>query len=279
VRVIPAAALALVAFAAFGAQGDEASEGNRAGARVLLDDIVNDLDRELETPIEPKVRLPLQANLERGVGPYDRTQTFFKLEPVLPVRLIDGWVLVSRTIVRFGYKATPASPTGGAWGLDDVNPTLFVSPKYGNVVRWGIGPDIELPTATAQGIGTGKLSVGPALAIVLRPKPWVFGLIVSNVWSVAGAADRAAVNRLSLQYLLNYNFSSGWVLTSSPTITANWNAKTDQVWQVPVGGGVGRNFRLGWCALQPSVQAYAFAATGSGAPRWQLRVQLTYLIP
>jgi len=40
--------------------------------------------------------------------------------------------------------------------------------------------------------------------------------------------------------LVNYNFPSGWYLTSTPTIVADWEADNDNRWTVPVGGGVGQ---------------------------------------
>jgi hypothetical protein len=274
-----AAAVGFVALTASRARAEETPRAPEAAAdaQAALDDVITELERELETPIEPKVKVPLQFNLDRGLGPHDRTQPFFKLEPVLPLRLFEGWVLVTRTILRFGYRPDTMAATGGNWGLGDLNPTFFVSPRYGDVLRWGVGPDLEVPTATGQSTGTGKWSLGPSLGIVLRPKPWVFGLVVSNIWSFAGDPDRSAVTRFSLQYLLHYNFGSRWVLTSSPTMIANWKAKAGQVWEIPVGGGVGKTFGLEGRALQVSLQAYAFPVTDG--PTWQLRLQLTYLVP
>jgi len=40
--------------------------------------------------------------------------------------------------------------------------------------------------------------------------------------------------------LVNYNFPSGWYLTSTPTIVADWEADNDNRWTVPVGRGVGQ---------------------------------------
>ena len=49
-----------------------------------------------------------------------------------------------------------------------------------------------------------------------------------------------------LQWFLNYNFPGAFYLTTSPIITANWKAgRGGDVWTVPLGGGVGKLFRLG----------------------------------
>ena len=45
--------------------------------------------------------------------------------------------------------------------------------------------------------------------------------------------------------MLNYNLPKGWYLTTSPVITANWEARSDNRWTVPIGGGIGRIFKIG----------------------------------
>jgi hypothetical protein len=40
--------------------------------------------------------------------------------------------------------------------------------------------------------------------------------------------------------------ANGWYLVSAPIITANWQAEKGNCWSVPVGGGVGKVFRIGW---------------------------------
>ena len=45
---------------------------------------------------------------------------------------------------------------------------------------------------------------------------------------------------------MNYNLPDPWYLVSGPIMTANWAAaKAGDVWTVPLGGGVGKLFRLG----------------------------------
>ncbi len=71
---------------------------------------------------------------------------------------------------------------------------------------------------------------------------WVIGSLFSNVWSFTG--DKS-VNLFSWQPFVNYNLNHGWYLSSSPVITANWKADSDNTWTVPLGGGFGRVFLLG----------------------------------
>ena len=86
--------------------------------------------------------------------------------------------------------------------------------------------------------------LGPTVVVLMTPGHWVIGVLVNNQWSVGGNPLRPPVNELLAQPFVNYNMEHGWYLTTSPVITANWLAAPDQRWTVPIGGGVGRVFRL-----------------------------------
>jgi hypothetical protein len=63
--------------------------------------------------------------------------------------------------------------------------------------------------------------------------------LILNLWSFAGDEDRANVNAMTLQPFFNYNLPKGWYLTSSPLITADWEADDDNRWTLLIGGGSG----------------------------------------
>jgi hypothetical protein len=79
---------------------------------------------------------------------------------------------------------------------------------------------------------------------------------VMNLWSFAGEENRANVNAMTLQPFLNYNLPKGWYLTTSPLITANWEAVDDNRWTVPIGGGIGRIFKIGHQPINANLAAY-----------------------
>ena len=136
-----------------------------------------------------------------------------------------------------------------------------------------------LPTATEKELGTGKYSAGPTGVIFIARHPWTFGALINNVWSFAGQSTRATVNQMTLQPFVNYNLPGGWYLTSSPLITANWQAKGRDVWTVPVGGGFGRIFKIGDQPVNAQLAAYYNVAHPKDAGNWQLRAQLQLLFP
>jgi hypothetical protein len=86
--------------------------------------------------------------------------------------------------------------------------------------------------------------------------------LINNVWSFAGQSTRPTVNQMTLQPFINYNMAGGWYLTSSPIITANWQAKGRDIWTVPVGGGIGRIFKIGKQPVNMQLQAFYRAVSG-----------------
>jgi hypothetical protein len=130
-------------------------------------------------------------------------------------------------------------------------------------------------------LGTGKFSIGPAIVALVQPGKWTLGVLVNNLWSVAGPSRRADVNAMTLQYFVNYNLKKGYYLTSAPIISANWNAPSGNVWLVPIGGGIGRIMRLGFQPVNVSVQAHGNVKRPDNfpSPTWQLKFQIAFLYP
>ena len=79
---------------------------------------------------------------------------------------------------------------------------------------------------------------------------------------------------------MNYNFEAGFYLVSAPIITANWHAEdSDDVWTVPVGGGIGKIFYLGRIPVNTQVSAYHNVETPEYGADWQYRVQVQFMFP
>jgi hypothetical protein len=147
------------------------------------------------------------------------------------------------------------------FGIGDLTPEFFFSPKkpiqLGEAsLVGGAGPASQFPTATDDELGTGKWSAGPGFVVSDRPLHLTTGFLILNLWSFAGEADRANVNAMTLQPFLNYNLPKGWYLTTSPLITANWEANSDNRWTLPIGGGIGRIFKIGDQAINANIAAY-----------------------
>jgi hypothetical protein len=237
------------------------------------------LAKQLQNPVSNLISVPFQDNLNYGIGPFDRVSNTLNIQPVVPLHATDEWNVITRIIVPIVYQPNIHQPTDGISGLGDINPSLFLAPAHPGALIWGVGPAFLLPTATQTQLGTGKWSIGPTAVVLVQPHPWTIGALANNVWSFAGESGRSSVNQFYGQYFVNYNLPEGWYLTSSPVITANWKATSGNVWTVPVGGGVGKVFRLASQSLNGQVTAFWNAVTPDDGASWQMRLQLAFLFP
>jgi hypothetical protein len=68
-------------------------------------------------------------------------------------------------------------------------------------------------------------------------------------------------------------------LTSSPLISANWEAASGEKWTVPVGGGVGKIFRMGKQAMNAQFQYFYNVEKPDYVGDWSIRMQLQLMFP
>jgi hypothetical protein len=260
-----------------------------------------DLQKAVQNPVASLISVPLQNNTNFDIGPFDRTQNVLNIQPVIPVRVSENWNVIIRWIVPVIWQPAPgtadlqvfgitentpafllaqdAQKNTGVFGFGDMVPTFFFSPAKPGKLIWGIGPAFTLPTATSTVLGQGKLSLGPSVVLLLQPGKWTLGDLVNNVWSVAGSGSRPAVNQMVNQYFITYQLEKGWYVTSSPIITANWEAQSGKVWTVPFGGGVGRVMKLGFQPVNLTAQFYGNAVHPAGGSPWSMRMQIAFLFP
>src|ERR1700722_592669 len=259
------------------------------------------LQKETQNPGAGLISVPIQSNTNFGVGPFSRNQNVLNIQPVIPLNVSQSWNMIIRWITPIVWQPAPGTANlkvfgidldppayfaaqdvqahAGVFGFGDMTPTFFFSPAKPHKLIWGAGPMFALPTATGKVLGQGKLSVGPSLVALMQPGPWTIGGLVNNIWSVAGPSDRADVKQMLFQYFINYNLKKGWSISMSPTITANWQASSGNVWTVPVGGGVGRVFRLGYQPMNASVAFFGNVAHPVSGSPWGMRLQISLLFP
>ena len=244
----------------------------------------DELRKEAQNPIASLISVPVQNNNNLGINPGNRAQDVLNIQPVIPLKVNDNWNLIIRWITPIIYQPLPAPsplPQVGVSGLGDMQPTFLLSPSKPSKLIWGVGPIIQMPTATSQYLGQGKLALGPNIVALMMPGHFVLGVFVNNIWSVAGSGSRPNINQMLLQYFVNYNMKKGWYLTAQPIITANWNtpAPSGSVWTVPFGAGVGRIMKLGFQPVNINVQAYGNAVHAPGASPWGVRATFALLFP
>jgi hypothetical protein len=237
------------------------------------------LQKATQNPVANLISVPVQNNSDFGIGPYDRTQDVLNIQPVIPMKLNEKWNLITRIIQPVVWQPYSSQPTGGEYGLGDMNPTFFLSPGKPGKLIWGAGPAFVLPTATSDVTGQGKFSIGPSFVALAQPGHWTVGALVNNVFSLAGSTHRPYVNQMLLQYFINYNLKKGYYITIQPILTADWRAASGNTWTVPFGGGVGRIMKLGFQPVNITAQFYGNAVYPSGSSPWSMRLQIAFLFP
>jgi hypothetical protein len=267
-----------LALAPVDAEGDGGAGGSEPAGSAGPSDSET-LAKAAQNPIAKMISLPFQNNFNFGIGPNDAVEYVLNFQPVIPIGLSEDWNLTTRTILPTVERSSPAPGIRSAFGLGDLNPTLFLSPAKHGKFMWGLGPTFTLPTATDPLVGHGMWSAGPAAVGVYTSGPWVVGTLANNQWSFEGWGTEE-VNALFIQPFVHYNFKHGWYLTTAPIITADWNATHDEVWTLPVGGGVAKILKLGKLPVNVQLAAYYNAVTPEtyGAD-WQLRLQFQFLFP
>ena len=241
-----------------------------------------DLAKATQNPVASLISVPVQNITDFNIGPFDRDRNaIVQVQPVIPISLGENWNLITRTIGALAFQPDITQSHGGTFGLGDINPSFFLSPAAPGRLIWGAGPTFLIPTASDDVLGTGKFSIGPAIVALVQPGKWTIGVLINNLWSVAGRRGRPDVNSMTLQYFVNYNLKKGYYVTIQPIITANWNAPNGNVWLVPFGGGIGRIMRLGFQPVNVGVQAFGNVKRPDTfpSPTWQLKFQIAFLYP
>jgi len=284
----------LLAFAPLSQSQDHTSAGSQAGTtsgkakpeaeepEAATSAATEALQKATQNPVASLISVPVQNNNNFGMNPGYRTQDVLNIQPVIPIGISKDWNLLVRWIMPIVYQPVPnapGTPETGEYGLGDMVPTFFISPKKPGKLIWGAGPVFQLPTATNTFLGQGKLGIGPSIVLLTQPGHWTLGILVNNVWSVAGSGSRPEVNQFLLQYFINYNLKKGWFITWQPTLTANWEAASGNQWTVPYGGGVGRIMKLGNQPVSLTGQFYGNAVHPANTPAWTMRLQIAFLFP
>lgn len=250
-----------------------------------------DLSKRSQNPVGSLAAVPLQFNFNMGGALEDRTLMVLNFQPVMPFRLTDDYNFIIRPIVPYVNVPLPLGDSDG--GFADVQMQLFVAPSKGDLI-WGIGPSFSFPTATNGFVSTGSWAAGPNAVVALTTGHWVLGMLARNLWTFSDDGDLIdevdfldiddldadrEVNQLLIQPFINWNFGVGWALTTSPVITANWDAEDGNEWTVPVGLGISRTTLLGTHPINLAAHYYHNIVRPDFGPDHQVRLQISFLLP
>jgi hypothetical protein len=236
-----------------------------------------DLAQKLANPVADLISVPIQSNIDFGVGAGDGTVWRTNIQPVIPFSISEDWNVISRTILpvvdQEGLAA--AGDALDASGLGDITQSFFFSPKESSPI-WGVGPVLLIPSATDDLLGGEKWGIGPTAVVLKQEGPWTFGALANHLWDVAGDDSRAGVNATFLQPFVSYITPTKTTFTINTETTYDW--RNDQ-WIVPANLVVSQLFKIGEQPVQAFVGARYYVETPNGGPEWGLRFGLTFLFP
>lgn len=236
-----------------------------------------DLAQQLANPVASLISVPIQGNVDFGVGPGDGTRSVTNIQPVIPFELSEHWNLISRTILpvidQEGIAATGDSLD--EFGLGDTVQSFFISPKSSDPI-WGLGPVFLIPTATDPLLGSEQWGAGPTAILLKQSGHWTYGALANHLWSFAGDDSRTDVNATFLQPFVSYITDTKTTFGVSLESTYDWDAGE---WNVPANFVISQLFKIGDQPVQIFGGVRYYLDAPDGGPDWGLRFGLTFLFP
>jgi hypothetical protein len=132
----------------------------------------SDIAKQLHNPLSNLREVILQLDVLPKVGPHDKTDWASTIQPVWPINLVDGWKLVTYSIIPVVSQPGLAPAEDRTSGLGDSTFFgYFVPPNEGKFI-WGFGPALQAPTHTKDELGMDSWAAGPALIVGAQPDNW-----------------------------------------------------------------------------------------------------------
>ncbi len=237
----------------------------------------DDLALQLANPVASLISVPMQNNIDYGIGATDTYRYTLNVQPVIPFSLSADWNLITRTIMPIISAGSPAPGVDGATGFGDIVQSFFFSPKrpVGGMII-GVGPALMYATATDDILGTGKWAAGPSVVVLRQKGALTVGGLVNHLKAYAGDDARSDVNATFFNPFVSYLLPSKTTLTVSPELTYDW--ESDQ-WIAPVNFIVSQLLLVGRRPISVFAGVRAYADAPSGGPEWGIRFGVTLLFP
>ncbi len=191
----------------------------------------DDLALQLANPVASLISVPLQNNIDYGIGANDTYRYTLNVQPVIPFSVSADWNVITRTIMPIVSAGSPAPGVDGATGFGDIVQSFFFSPKkpVGGMII-GVGPALMYATATDDLLGTGKWAAGPTVVVLKQMGPLTVGTLVNHLKAYAGDDARGDVNATFINPFVSYLLPSKTTLTVSPELTYDWE---NEQWIAP----------------------------------------------
>ena len=247
---------------------------------------IDELNRQLENPLSRFWSLIFQENMYFNTGEYiDGTQfsNVFNFQPSLPVPVGKARMLLIRPV--FPLVTIPDAGQGGEQngfetGFGDMQVFSLYGPDKKDGVIWGAGLTFIFPTASSENLGSGKVSMGPALMVLSISEKWTIGGIIQQWNSIGGDEDRPETSQMDIQYIIRKQIQGkGMSIGMGPNVSINWNAPEGNKLTFPIGLGITKTVKWGktpWkLRLEPQ---YSIVKPKNFGAQWNIRIQVAPII-
>jgi hypothetical protein len=155
----------LIAFASSARPQDQVGTGSQVGAtsaktkpeaeepEAATSASTEALQKATQNPVASLISVPVQNNNNFGMNPGYRTQDVLNIQPVIPIGISKDWNLLVRWIAPIIYQPVPnapGTPETGEYGLGDMVPTFFISPKKPGKLIWGTSSGLRSKKSFSQ---------------------------------------------------------------------------------------------------------------------------------
>lgn len=146
-------------------------------------------------------------------------------------------------------RVIPGQPNGnpndpqrvvGADGINDLLSGFWFTKRgeHHGKHHLALGFAAMLPTASDPSLGSGKWSLGPSFDYEFESGRWFAGVIILQVWSIAGPSDLKPVNMLMAKPFAAYNVAKNFDLIYIPYgVSVYWDKPAGEKVYLPLGGG------------------------------------------
>jgi len=236
-----------------------------------------ELALQLANPVASLISLPMQNNIDYGIGLTDTHRYTLNVQPVIPFSLNADWNLITRTIMPIVSAGSPAPGVEGATGFGDIVQSFFFSPQrpVGGMII-GVGPALMYATATDDILGTGKWAAGPTVVVLRQTGPLTVGALVNHLKAYAGDDARSDVNATFINPFLTYLTRTKTTFAVSPELTYDWEGSQ---WIAPINFTVSQLLLVGRRPISVFAGVRVYADAPPLGPEWGVRFGVTLLFP
>ena len=245
--------------------------------QVMAQEDAAELAKELANPIASLISVPLQNNMDLGIGSLEGSRNTLNIQPVIPLSITDDLNLITRVIIPVIRQSNITGEGDVQSGVADLVVSGFISPKKTiNGFTWGAGPVLLVPSGHDM-LSSKKFGIGPTAVFLRQASGFTYGALVNQIWSVAGDSERGDVNQMFFQPFLIYNWPTGSGVGMNFELTQNWEGNNTTLWWNPFINGI---TSIGKQKIQLGIgPRLNLAAPEGGKADWGVRSTIVFLFP